>query len=176
MQEQQRTDETVRPTRILGTLGSADGRGVVRIEDRHDVGIDDLWSALTDPGQLAGWYGQVDGELRPGGDHRADLGHWVGTGRVEDCERPERFRVRLRHDGAEDWTVVAATLTPRTDGTALVVEVRGLPLDLIAAYGVGWQIHAENLAAHLAGRGLVDNEARFTELTPAYQELAAALG
>ena len=27
-----------------------------------------------------------------------------------------------------------------------------MPLDLLAAYGAGVQIHVENLAAHLAGR------------------------
>ena len=48
--------------RILGSLRSADGKGVVRIEDRYDTGIEDLWSALTDPGRLASWYGQVEGD------------------------------------------------------------------------------------------------------------------
>ena len=54
-------------TRILGSLRSADGKGVVRIEDRYDTDIDDLWSAITDPGRLARWFGQVEGDLRPGG-------------------------------------------------------------------------------------------------------------
>ena len=36
-------------TRILGSLRSADGKGVVRIQDRFDTDIDDVWSALTDP-------------------------------------------------------------------------------------------------------------------------------
>ena len=40
-------------TRILGSLRSADGKGVVRIEDRYDTGIDNLWSAITDPRRLA---------------------------------------------------------------------------------------------------------------------------
>ena len=53
--------------RILGSLRAADGSGVVRIEDRYDTHIDDLWSAFTDPARLARWYGQVDGDLRPGG-------------------------------------------------------------------------------------------------------------
>ena len=44
------TGNTPPGTRILGSLRSADGAGVVRIEDRYDTGIDDLWSALTDPG------------------------------------------------------------------------------------------------------------------------------
>ena len=42
-------------TRILGSLRSADGKGVVRMEDRFDADIDDLWSALTDPRRLARW-------------------------------------------------------------------------------------------------------------------------
>ena len=48
-----------------------------------------------------------------------------------------------------------------------------MPLDKIAFYGAGWQIHAENLAAHIAGRERGDAEARWDELVPAYQELAA---
>ena len=35
--------------RILGSLRSADGKGVVRMQDRFDTDVDDLWSALTDP-------------------------------------------------------------------------------------------------------------------------------
>ena len=53
-------------TRILGSLRSADGAGVVRIEDRYDTDIDDLWSAITDPDRLARWFGEVDGELSRG--------------------------------------------------------------------------------------------------------------
>jgi uncharacterized protein YndB with AHSA1/START domain len=56
---------------ILGSLRSADGKGIVHIEDRFETGIDELWSALTDPGRLARWYGQVEGNLRPGGEFRA---------------------------------------------------------------------------------------------------------
>jgi hypothetical protein len=39
--------------RILGSLRSADGAGVVRMEDRYDTGIDDLWAAITDPDRVA---------------------------------------------------------------------------------------------------------------------------
>jgi hypothetical protein len=44
-------------TSVLGSLHSVDGEGVVRMEDRFDTGIDDLWGALTDPDRLARWYG-----------------------------------------------------------------------------------------------------------------------
>ncbi len=64
------SDEPPDP-RILGTLRSADGKGVVRMEDRFDTDIDDVWSALTDPARLACWIGEVEGDLRLGGEFRA---------------------------------------------------------------------------------------------------------
>jgi hypothetical protein len=48
-----------------------------------------------------------------------------------------------------------------------------LPLDKLYAYGVGVQIHVEDLGAHLAGREHCDADARWDELAPAYQNLAA---
>ena len=62
------------------------------------------------------------------------------------------------------------------DQTVLVIEVRGMPLAAVAYYGVGWQIHAENLAAYLAGRERGDTEARWGDLVPLYQGLAAGIG
>jgi hypothetical protein len=72
--------------------------------------------------------------------------------------------------------VTEVTLATDSDRTILVIEVRGLPLDKIAFYGAGWQIHAENLAAYLAGRERGDTEARWDELIPPYQDLAANVG
>ena len=51
-----------------------------------------------------------------------------------------------------------------------------MPLDAIACYGAGWQIHAGNLAAHLAGRERGGGEARWNELVPPCQDLAANIG
>ena len=42
-------------THILGRLRSAYGKGVVRMEDRFDTDVADVWSALTDPSRLARW-------------------------------------------------------------------------------------------------------------------------
>ena len=163
-------------TRILGSLRSADGKGVVRIEDRYDTDIDDLWSAITDPRRLARWYGQVEGDLRPGGEFHGRLEFWEGTGRVEACEPPRRLLMTTRGVDEPYDEVIEATLTADGDQTTLVIETRGMPLDLIAAYGAGYQIHAENLAAHLAGRERVDSKARWAERTPPYQDLAASIG
>jgi len=164
-------------TRILGSLRSADGKGVVRMEDRFDTGIGDLWSALTDPGRLARWIAEVEGDLRPGGEFRARFtSGWEGTGRVEACEPPRRLLVTTRASGKRDEHVIEATLAADGGQTILVIETRGMPLDLLADYGAGWQVHAEDLAAYLAGRERCDIEARWDELLPAYQDLAANIG
>ena len=161
-------------TRILGSLRSADGTGIVRIEDRYDTGIGDLWSALTDPGRLARWIAEVEGDLRPGGEFRARFtSGWEGTGRVEACEPPRRLLVTTRASGKRDEHVIEATLAADGGQTILVIETRGMPLDLLADYGAGWQVHAEDLAAHLAGRERCDADARWGELIPAYRDLAA---
>jgi uncharacterized protein YndB with AHSA1/START domain len=164
--------------RILGSLRSADGTGIVRIEDRYDTGIDDLWSALTDPGRLARWMGEVEGDLRPGGQFRARFfaSGWEGTGRVEACEPPRRLLLLTTQPGQRDDHFIEATLAADGSQTILVWEERGMPLDQLAAYGSGIQVHVEDLAAYLAGRERCDADARWNELLPAYQGLAANIG
>ncbi len=165
--------------RILGSLGSADGKGIVRMEDRFDSDIDEVWSALTDPSRLARWYGEVEGDLRPGGRYRARLfaSGWEGTGRVEACEPPQRLLVRIKDaDEPDDEGDIEVLLTADGDQTVVVWEERGMPLDLLSAYGAGVQIHVEDLADHLAGRERRDDaKARWDNLHPDYQGLAAKL-
>jgi Activator of Hsp90 ATPase homolog 1-like protein len=55
--------------RILGSLRAVDGNGAVRMEDRIDTDIDNVWSAITDPVRLDRWLGTVEGDLRQGGEH-----------------------------------------------------------------------------------------------------------
>jgi uncharacterized protein YndB with AHSA1/START domain len=163
--------------RILGSLRSADGKGVVRMEDRFDTDIEDLWSALTDPSRLARWLGEVEGDLRLGGEFRARyFDGWEGTGRVEECEPPRRLLVVTKHYRQQDELIAEATLTADGDQTILVWEERGMPLNLLAEYGAGIQVHVEDLAAHITGRGRGDGEARWNELMPAYRDLAAGVG
>ena len=166
-----RTDD-----RLLGSLRSAEGKGSVRIEDRLDSHVGDVWSALSDPRRLARWLGEVEGDLRLGGEFRAHFfaSGWQGTGRVEVCEPPQRLLVLTREADephAPDEHAIEVTLTAVGDQTVLAWEERGMPVDLLPAYGAGVQVHVEDLAAHLAGRERCDAAARFGELFPAYREL-----
>ena len=162
--------------RILGSVRSAEGKGVVKMEDRLDAHVDDVWSALTDPRRLAGWLGDVDGDLRLGGEFRARFvaSGWQGTGRVEVCEPRQRLLVLTKDADEPNEHSNEVTLIADGNQTIVAVEQRGFPIDLLAAYAAGLQIHVEDLAAYLAGRERREvAKARWDELFPAYQELAA---
>lgn len=113
------------------------------------------------------WLGEVEGDLRQGGEFRARYfaSGWEGTGYVEVCEPPQRLLILTRSPDEPDG-VIEVTLTTDGDQTILVIEDRGLPLEQIAAYGAGDQIHVEDLAAYLAGRARCDARARCKNTPP----------
>src|SRR5215831_19854101 len=115
------TSNTPAGGRILGSMRSADGKGVVRMEDRFGTGIDDLWSALTDPRRLARWIGEVEGDLRLGGEFhfRFFASGSEGTGRVDACEPPRRLLLAMAL-GQPDEDVIEVTLTADASQTTLV--------------------------------------------------------
>jgi len=153
---------------LVGSLRAVDGKAVVRMEDLFDTGIDDLWSAVTDPERLARWIAHVEGDLWLGGGFRASFtSSWEGPGRVDACDPPRHLLVTMS-PGQPDQTVITADLVAEGDQTRLIVEEHGLPLGEEADYGAGWQAHVEDLAAYLAGKSPADWQTRWAELTPAY--------
>ncbi|MEV0794059.1 SRPBCC domain-containing protein [Kribbella sp. NPDC050459] len=173
-------------SRVLGRLGVVGDAGVVRIEDRYDTGIDDLWAAVTDPDRLARWYGKVEGDLRLGGSFTVyvESAELESIGQVEVCEAPARLRVTTREtdesahrgDGPPPFRqTIEATLIADGSQTILTIEIAGLPLDKIEYFGAGWQLRAENLAAYLTHQEPPDPEPRWADLVPAYQHLAATI-
>jgi uncharacterized protein YndB with AHSA1/START domain len=159
--------------RLLGTLRAVDGRGAVRMEERYDADIDDLWSAITDPARLARWYGEAEGDLRLGGEFRLRVhaSGWEGVRRVEACEPPRRLLLTGQEQDDPFAIVTEVWLTADGDQTILVIEERGMPPEYLAGYGAGIQVHVEDLAAYLGGGERCDSDARMAELYPAYQAL-----
>jgi uncharacterized protein YndB with AHSA1/START domain len=123
------------------------------MQDRLDADVNQVWSALTEPARLAVWYGEVEGDLRLGGEYHARLfaSGWEGTGRIEACEPPRRLLVVTKDPDGSEEQEIEITLSADGDGTVLVWEERGMPLDLVAAYGAGVQVHVEDLTAYLGG-------------------------
>ncbi|MEO5664158.1 MAG: SRPBCC family protein [Nocardioides sp.] len=158
--------------KLIATLRALDEtRGAVRIEDVYDTGIDDLWEACTQPERLARWIAEVSGDLRIGGEFDAAFtSGWEGSGRVDACEPPRRLVVSTWETGSTDVGVIEVTLTPDGGKTILVIEDRGVPVAQIAEHGAGWQVHAEDLAAHVAGGERCDMKTRWNALIAPYRE------
>jgi uncharacterized protein YndB with AHSA1/START domain len=171
------TEPREQETTVRGTLGVSSGRTVIRIELVTAAATDDVWAAVTESQRLAAWYGTVEGELRVGGSYHALLfpSGWDGTGKVVECDPGRRFLVESAEPGQQPVTD-ELELTPEDGGfSRVVLTKRGAPREMIAAYGVGTQLHLENLEAYLTGRELVEPDSFWTELLPEYERLAAAV-
>jgi hypothetical protein len=91
--EHQMTSNTGPGPRILGSLQSAAGKGIVHIEDRFETDIDDLWSALTE--QSGPKADPVpSSQLRSPGRCRIDLRGFAAR-RSGPGPDPERHRLRF---------------------------------------------------------------------------------
>jgi len=161
----------------LGTLRRDGDRMSVRFERLYDATAPELWAALTDPAQIAGWLANVTKlDLRVGGDVVLSFGGDEGgetTGRIRELE-PERVLEYDWHYAGETASVVRFELVPQEFGTLLALEHRDLAADAAPGYGAGWQAHLEALAAPFSS----DDGAwwrRYEELRPSYVAAAAAL-
>ena len=102
------TSNTRAGDRILGSLRSAEGTGIARIEAalRHSMsttcGRRSPIHAVSPAGSA-----RCEGELRLGGEFRAHFfaSGWQGTGRVEACEPPQRLLVLTKDADEPDAPV-----------------------------------------------------------------------
>ncbi|RKR74422.1 SRPBCC domain-containing protein [Frondihabitans australicus] len=159
-------------------IDAATGLGVVVVEMTSPAPRETVWAAVSTRDGLAAWAGEVEGELRSGGAYTAHLfpSGWEGAGRVLECEPGRRWRVEGAEEG-QPAHVNELTLAPAAGGdlTVITLTERGVPREMLHFYGVGVQLHLENLVAHLGGRPLVDPEAFWAGLLPEYERLAAEL-
>lgn len=149
---------------MLAELEEHEGAGVVRVSDVYATDAADLWSAITDRARVERWIAEMDGEPGLGVPVRARFtSGWSGTLTVREC-RPTHHLVVDSTDDDGTGTVIEAWLTPADGGTHLLIEERGLPLATYSDHGPGWQVHLEDLRAHLDGRSVSDWHSRWTEL------------
>ncbi|HEU0205768.1 MAG TPA: SRPBCC family protein [Pseudolysinimonas sp.] len=142
-------------------------QGTVRLEDRFDTDITDVWSAITDPERTARWIAVATGDFRVGGELQGRFtSSWEGTMRVEVCDAPHRLR--LLAGTGDEQTVMEATLSEDGDGTRLIIEEHGLRLADAPYHAAGWHVHLQDLDTELAAGRCEPWEPRWRELFPAY--------
>jgi uncharacterized protein YndB with AHSA1/START domain len=113
----------------------------------------DLWPMITDPDQLARWYGPIEGDLREGGRFTAAGGT---GGRIETVEAPHLLGLAWGPDDAAGPLVLR--LDPTDDGTTELVLEHTVELDPQVfeqfgpgAWALGWDIALLGLAGFSSG-------------------------
>jgi uncharacterized protein YndB with AHSA1/START domain len=140
-----------------GVLEERDGRAVLRFERHLAHPVDRVWTALTDPGELAGWWGEADVELVEGGRFTIT---WLNEGpngervvmpaTITRLDPPHLLEMEGEPHGRLRWE-----LRPRGAGTTLrFSSTLDLPDKYRALTLAGWHHHLDALAELLAGRRL----------------------
>jgi uncharacterized protein YndB with AHSA1/START domain len=157
----------------------ADGeRRAVRFERRYDATPAEVWSALTEPERLGRWLADAELDLWVGGQYvlrfSGDDESQITRGEVLAVEPARLLELSWSYPGESD-TVVRFELRPDGEGTILVLDHRGLPVEAAPGYGGGWHAHMDALEAHLGAGAVPDWFGRYRELAPLYEAQEAAL-
>ncbi len=167
------------PVDVDGQIGAVsralefrDGVGkktlVSTISQRYDTTVEDLWEACTSTERLPRWFGQVTGDLRPGGVYRIEHN---ANGTVETCDAPRSFSATWEYGDQISW--IAVRVAPEGDGARLTLE-HSAYADTEAEFwtqfgpgatGVGWDLALVGLAQHLHAGANTPQEADGWEQT-----------
>lgn len=163
---------------VPGVLRLDGERRAIRFERRYDATPAEVWSALTEPGRLARWLADAELDLRVGGEYvlrfsGEDQGQTT-RGEVVAIEPERLLELTWLYPGEEN-TVLRFELRPDGEGTILVLDHRGLPVEAAPGYGGGWQAHLEALEAHLHAVSQPDWWGRYKELRPLYEAQETSL-
>lgn len=142
-----------------GVVIESGGRATITFRRRLRHPPERVWSALTDPRELVGWYltkGRIEG--REGGRVELVTGPTKvrATGRVLTWRPPRRFDHEWHVDPRPDLpegerSIVRWELEPIPGGTALTLTIEGLHPATAQVFLGGMHAFLDRLDAQLAG-------------------------
>ncbi len=140
-----------------GTLETAaDGRATIRFERRLKHPPARVWAAITEPGELIGWWGEAQVDLREGGSFEV---RWLNSDEDGNSAHMHAAIVRLEPERLLELEgdihgTLRFELEPDGDGTTLrFSSTLELPEELRAKVVAGWHWHLDALETVLGGGG-----------------------
>jgi uncharacterized protein YndB with AHSA1/START domain len=143
--------------------------GIIYASIEIDAPADAVWDALTDPAQLASWWGSPDTyrtfnwqvDLQPGGKWTSDSARIDGSqagnvhGEYLEVDKPRLlvFTWKASWDGFAE-TLIRCELTPTSSGTRVTIRHSGFAERVVsgAGHSEGWKRVLGWLAGHAALR------------------------
>jgi uncharacterized protein YndB with AHSA1/START domain len=132
-----------------------DGRQRLEFRRSWPDPIDDVWSALTEPGRLARWIGRYDGPRGAGATGRFVMTQEEGdqSGQVVtivECEPPRRLVVEWEPSDYGHWRVELDLWSD--DGRTVLRFVQHFPADTyVTDVAMGWHWYLDKLGAEIGG-------------------------
>ncbi|HEX9116122.1 MAG TPA: formyltransferase family protein, partial [Anaerolineae bacterium] len=158
----------------LGRIAVQKDQAAIELARRYPQSVETVWAALTEPAQLAAWFGPVTLEPRAGGTIVVEAGPASvpvavrrSVGQILAWEPPRLLEYEWRQAIIEASTL-RYELAPDGDGTLLRLTHRWLSLPSAKGFIPGQHANLDRLAAHLAGEPIPDWQQRFNEVAPAY--------
>lgn len=133
-----------------------DGRRQLRFERLLAHPIERVWAALTEPGDLGGWWGDAEVDLREGGEFvmrwrntDPDGNHPVLHATITALDPPRLLELSGDLHGVLRWE-----LSPVSSGETLLRFSSTLEIsdDQVASALAGWHWHLDALPEALEGR------------------------
>jgi uncharacterized protein YndB with AHSA1/START domain len=131
--------------------------GTVHLSRTFSADLDQVWRALTEPGELAAWFWPADygttaeADAHVGGRYRiAAPSHQLAVeGEYLEVAAPRRLVTSWRWDGDDVRSVVRVDLLGGEHGSGLTLTHEGLPPDDVAPHEQGWSDSLDRLVDHL---------------------------
>jgi uncharacterized protein YndB with AHSA1/START domain len=152
-----------------GVLTINVGSYELRFERIYPFPVDQVWAALTEPGQLRQWFadgdltGAAGDQFRLRYDHTGD----VLESRIIRTEAPRLLEFNWQW-GNEPASIVRWELAPDPAGTKFTLTHAGLAFAELDNTAPGWHAHLELLAALLNGEPAPWSWDRFNTLKEQY--------
>ena len=130
-----------------------------------------VWTALTDPAELATWLGEgATFEAGPGGSLSHEFGEGgVVTGEVKEWDPPSVLSYTwVFPDGVE--SLLTFELSPDGDGTLLRLTHEQVPAPTAMGYTPGWHAFLDRFESFVTGQAVPTWDERFEAVGPLYRD------
>lgn len=137
-----------------GSVERIGDKRVLRFQRRLEHPVERVWAAITEPGQMVGWWAEAELDLREGGSmvlrwlNSDDEGNQaVLRGEVTELDPPRLFEI-----AGDPHGVLRFELEPDGDACRLTFTATvAAPDDVLPLALAGWHVHLDHLEQLLAG-------------------------
>ncbi|HJN51408.1 MAG: SRPBCC domain-containing protein [Pseudomonadales bacterium] len=156
----------------VGTIKGIGKHRRVEVTRLFPFAIQDVWEAITEPENVAQWFGELTIDQTEGGRIKLGFGKTEVTGSIKTFMPPHVFPYTWEQGGESTSLVQVDLIETAADETLLTIVQSALDADVATDVGAGWHSMMDRLAQFLHTRAFAPQDGkRWEYLSAAYQAL-----